>query len=122
MHINRQLSKTTQHYGIDIVNFEMKSRPTSNIDQGYINILTMLDLSKGFEILIETFFQNMQYLEMYYHGLIPTSTIGNSTSFKMVTTPKLLPVSVGVPQDTVLDRILFLIYTNGFPSVLKMVS
>ena len=95
----------------------------TNIDQGYVNILTMLDLSKGFDILNR---------DILTYKLSKYAVSGNELSwfksylhnrkqyvFQNGNNSRTTSVSMGVPQGTVLGPILFLIYTNDFPSVFK---
>ena len=95
----------------------------TNIDQGYVNILTMLDLSKGFDILNRDILtyklskyavsgNELSWFKSYLHNW-KQYIFQNGNNFRTTS------VSMGVPQGTVLGPILFLIYTYDFPSVFK---
>ena len=88
----------------------------NNINNGEINILACLDLSKAFDVLDRGHLLNKlklsgfssQVLDLFNSYLSDRTQIVISNSELSLTRP----VSIGVPQSTILGPILFLVYVN----------
>ena len=94
-----------------------------DFDNGNVVIAVMLDLTGAFDTIDHTLLTN----KLYYYGLDEKSVkwfisyldgrtqttciSGNTSKFKQVT--------CGIPQGSILGPLLFIIYINDLPSVLK---
>ena len=94
-----------------------------NADNGLITASVFLDLSKAFDTvdhnillrklkLIGLDSKSLNWFESYLTNRLQKTSISNTLSSP-------LPVSVGVPQGSLLGPLLFIIYVNEMPNIVK---
>ena len=94
-----------------------------NADNGLITASVFLDLSKAFDTvdhnillcklkLIGLDSKSLNWFESYLSNRLQKTSISNTLSSP-------LPVSVGVPQGSILGPLLFIIYVNEMPNIVK---
>ena len=94
-----------------------------NADNGLITASVFLDLSKAFDTvdhnillrklkLIGLDSKSLNWVESYLSNRFQKTSISNTLSSP-------LPVSVGVPQGSILGPLLFIIYVNEMPNIVK---
>ena len=94
-----------------------------NADNGLITASVFLDLSKAFDTvdhnillpklkLIGLDSKSLTWFESYLSNRLQKTSISNTLSSP-------LPVSVGVPQGSILGPLLFIIYVNEMPNIVK---
>ena len=94
-----------------------------NADNGLITASVFLDLNKAFDAvdhnillrklkLIGLDSKSLNWFESYLSNRLQKTSISNTLSSP-------LPVSVGVPQGSILGPLLFIIYVNEMPNIVK---
>ena len=94
-----------------------------NADNGLTTASVFLDLSKAFDTvghnillrklkLIGLDNKSLNWFESYLSNRLQKTSISNTLSSP-------LPVSVGVPQGSILGPLLFIIYVNEMPNIVK---
>ena len=94
-----------------------------NADNGLITASVFLDLNEAFDTvdhnillrklkLIGLDSKSLNWFESYLSNRLQKTSISNTLSSP-------LPVSVGVPQGSILGPLLFIIYVNEMPNIVK---
>ena len=94
-----------------------------NADNGLITASVFLDLNEAFDTvdhnillrklkLIGLDSKSLNWFESYLSNRLQKTSISNTLS-------SALPVSVGVPQGSILGPLLFIIYVNEMPNIVK---
>ena len=106
-------------HSTELAALELTDRIMTALDNHNTPLNTFLDLSKASGTLDHTIILD----KLIYYGIrgtaynLPSSYLANREKFVELndTASKTLPIVTGVPQGSILDPLLFLLYINDFP-------
>ena len=112
-----------KHHSTSTILHDLIDTWLDNMENGQTNIVSYLDLIKGFDTISHDLLlnklekygisqNNLKWFKSYLTDRFQFVTCNNNSS-------SLKPLSVGVPQGSILHPILFLIFVNDLPNCFK---